>query len=85
MDPDVFSGALQVVWDAGHQIHVHNNGDAGMDVLVANHERAMRRNPRFDHPMTVVHFGFATPLTSSGRVARSSAPIPITHQSEQGT
>ena len=39
----------------------------------------------FDHRMTVVHFGFATPLTSSRRVARSSAPIPITHQSEQGT
>jgi predicted amidohydrolase YtcJ len=59
MDPDVFSGAFQVFWDAGYQIHVHNNGDAGMDVLVANLERAMRRNPRFDHRMTVVHFGFA--------------------------
>ena len=61
MDPDVFSGAFQAFWDAGYHIHVHNNGDAGMDVLVANLERAMRRNPRFDHRMTVVHFGFARP------------------------
>ena len=61
MDPDVFSGAFQAYWDAGYQIHVHNNGDAGMDVLVANLERAMRRNPRFDHRTTIVHFGFATP------------------------
>jgi predicted amidohydrolase YtcJ len=61
MDPDVFSAAFQAYWDAGYQIHVHDNGDAGMDVLVANLERAMRRNPRFDHRTTVVHFGFATP------------------------
>jgi predicted amidohydrolase YtcJ len=61
MDPDVFSGAFQAFWDAGYQIHVHNNGDAGMDVLIGNLERAMRRNPRFDHRMTVVHFGFARP------------------------
>jgi predicted amidohydrolase YtcJ len=61
MNPDVFTGAFQAYWDAGYHIHVHNNGDAGMDVLVANLEQAMRRNPRFDHRTTVVHFGFATP------------------------
>ncbi len=61
MDPDVFSGAFQAYWDAGYQIHIHNNGDRGLDMVVANLERAMRRNPRFDHRTTVVHFGFAAP------------------------
>lgn len=67
MDPDVFSRAFQAYWDAGYQIHIHNNGDGGMDVVLANLERALRRNPRFDHRTTLVHFGFA----SAEQVARA--------------
>lgn len=59
MDPDAFSAAFQAYWDADYHIHVHNNGDAGMEVLLANVERAQRRRPRFDHRTTIVHFGFA--------------------------
>lgn len=61
MDPEVFSLAFQTYWDADYQIHIHNNGDGGLDVLLANLERAMRRRPRFDHRTTIVHFGFAAP------------------------
>ena len=61
MDPGAFSGAFQAYWDAGYQIHIHNNGDAGMDVLLDNLERAQRRKPRYDHRTTIVHFGFAAP------------------------
>ena len=53
--------AFQTYWDAGYQIHVHNNGDAGMDVLLGELEKAMARNPRKDHRTVLVHFGFATP------------------------
>jgi len=60
MDPEVFAYAFQTFWDAGYHIHVHNNGDLGMDVLLQNLEQAQRRTPRFDHRMTIVHFGFAT-------------------------
>jgi predicted amidohydrolase YtcJ len=60
MNPDIFSEAFQAYWDAGYQIHIHNNGDLGMDVLLSNVEQALRRNPRFDHRTTVVHFGQAT-------------------------
>lgn len=59
MDPEVFTYAFQSFWDAGYHIHVHNNGDLGMDVLLDNLDTAMRRKPRFDHRMTIVHFGFA--------------------------
>jgi len=61
MDPPLFSHAFQSYWDAGYQIHVHNNGDAGLDVLLDNLEKAMARNPRQDHRTVLVHFGFATP------------------------
>ena len=60
-DPDQFGAMFQAYWDAGYQIHVHNNGDAGMDVLLGNLEAAQRRRPRFDHRTVLVHFGFATP------------------------
>lgn len=60
MDPDVFHYAFQTFWDEDYHILVHNNGDAGMDVLLANLEEAQRRRPRFDHRTTIVHFGFAT-------------------------
>lgn len=70
MDPDVFSVAFQAFWDADYHIHVHNNGDGGMEVLLANLERAQRRRPRFDHRTTIVHFGFAAPeqIVKAGRL-----------------
>ncbi|MBS7791794.1 amidohydrolase [Roseococcus sp. SDR] len=70
MDPDVFSFAFQTFWDADYHIHIHNNGDGGMEVLLANLERAMRRRPRFDHRTTIVHFGFAAPeqVARAGRL-----------------
>jgi hypothetical protein len=61
MDPPVFGYAFQAFWDAGYQIHVHNNGDAGMEVLLGELEKAMARAPRQDHRTVLVHFGFATP------------------------
>jgi predicted amidohydrolase YtcJ len=61
MNPPVFAYAFQSYWDAGYQIHVHNNGDAGLDVLLGELEKAMARNPRKDHRTVLVHFGFATP------------------------
>ena len=59
MDPPLFDYAFQAYWDAGYQIHVHNNGDGGMEVLLASLEKAMKRKPRDDHRATLVHFGFA--------------------------
>ncbi|RKD90459.1 amidohydrolase [Mangrovibacterium diazotrophicum] len=56
MDPELFSKAFQLYWDAGYQIHVHVNGDAGLDMLLNNLEANIRRNPRYDHRMVVVHF-----------------------------
>jgi predicted amidohydrolase YtcJ len=61
MDPLLLGYAFQTYWDAGYQIHIHNNGDAGLDVLLGELEKAMARNPRQDHRTVLVHFGFARP------------------------
>jgi predicted amidohydrolase YtcJ len=61
MDPPVLGYAFQTYWDAGYQIHVHNNGDAGLDVLLGELQKAMARKPRKDHRTVLVHFGFARP------------------------
>jgi hypothetical protein len=60
-DPPAFDFMFQAYWDAGYQIHVHNNGDAGLDVLLASIEKAMARKPRTDHRTVLVHFGFSQP------------------------
>lgn len=61
IDPDRFEKAFKAYWDAGYQIHVHQNGDAGLDVLLDVVEANLKRNPREDHRTVVVHFGFSTP------------------------
>ncbi|MBS0266083.1 MAG: amidohydrolase [Planctomycetes bacterium] len=61
MDPPVFGYAFQGYWDAGYQIHIHTNGDAGFEVVLGELQKAMQRAPRNDHRTTIVHFGFAQP------------------------
>ena len=55
MQPDVFARAFRVYWDAGYQIHVHVNGDAGLDMVLDNVETNMRRQPRHDHRTVAIH------------------------------
>jgi len=61
VNPPDFDFMFQTYWDAGYQIHVHNNGDAGFDVVLASIEKAMARKPRTDHRTVLVHFGFSQP------------------------
>lgn len=55
-DLDVFERAFRVFWDAGYQLHVHVNGDAGLDRVLNTLEKNLRRNPRYDHRTVIVHF-----------------------------
>lgn len=56
MDPDFFARSFRVYWDLGYQIHVHVNGDAGLDMVLDQLEGNLRRNPREDHRTVIVHF-----------------------------
>lgn len=59
MEPEEFGRAFRIYWDAGYQIHVHQNGDAGLDLVLDNLAANMERNPRTDHRTVIVHFGFS--------------------------
>ena len=61
MDLDVFKQAFDTYWDAEYQLHVHQNGDAGLEMVLDVLEEALERTPRDDHRTTIVHFGFSTP------------------------
>jgi predicted amidohydrolase YtcJ len=61
MDLDVFARAFDTYWDAGYQVHIHQNGDAGLAMVIDLLEKAQARKPREDHRTTIVHFGFSTP------------------------
>ncbi len=74
MDDADYKFAFDTYWDAGYQIHVHNNGDAGMDRLLDTLEAAENRRPRTDHRTVIVHFGFATDVQVD-RAARLGAII----------
>jgi predicted amidohydrolase YtcJ len=59
-DLDVFQRAFRIFWDAGYQLHIHVNGDAGMDRVLNTLEENLRRNPRYDHRTVLVHFAVST-------------------------
>jgi len=61
MDEPAFERAFRVYWDAGYQIHVHVNGDAGLDRVLDALEANLRRNPRYDHRTVLVHFAVSSP------------------------
>jgi hypothetical protein len=65
-DLDVFERAFRIYWDAGYQIHIHVNGDAGLDRVLNALEKNIRRNPRFNHRTTIVHFA----VSAKDQVAR---------------
>ncbi len=55
MEPDFFARTFETYWDAGYQIHIHVNGDAGLDNVLDNVERNMGRHPRDDHRTVAIH------------------------------
>ncbi len=56
MDLDFFARSFRIYWDAGYQIHVHVNGDAGLEMVLDTLEKNLERNPREDHRTVIVHF-----------------------------
>ncbi|MBN7797398.1 amidohydrolase [Parahaliea mediterranea] len=74
MDKEVFNSAFRTYWDAGYQIHIHQNGDGGLERVLDALEENMRRNPRRDHRTTIVHFGFSSPRQID-RIARLGAIV----------
>lgn len=74
MTPAELEEAARVYWNAGYQIHVHANGDAGIDATLDVLETLLEENPRQDHRFTIEHFGYSTPAQIE-RIARLGAQI----------
>jgi len=58
MAPPVLKAGVLAAWKAGYTIHVHVNGDGGMDAVLDAVEAAQQAHPRFDHRFHVHHVGF---------------------------
>lgn len=56
MQPDVFREFARVYWNADWQLHIHVNGDAGLDLVLDTLEQCMAEHPRADHRTVIVHF-----------------------------
>ena len=56
MSPEKLDERAKLYWDAGYQLHIHVNGDAGLDTVLDILERRMREHPRTDHRTVIVHF-----------------------------
>ena len=60
MPPEMFEERSKLYWDAGFQIHIHVNGDAGLEMVLDTIERRMAEHPRPDHRTVIVHFANST-------------------------
>lgn len=59
MQPDLFKAAFKQYWEAGYQIHVHQNGDAGLDLILNTLAENLERHPRENHRTVIVHFSYS--------------------------
>lgn len=74
MEPEDLLAAARVYWNAGLQIHVHANGDAGIDVALDVLETLQRETPREDHRFALHHFGYSRE-DQSARIAKLGAVV----------
>jgi predicted amidohydrolase YtcJ len=72
--PQEIRAATKLYWDAGYQIHIHQNGDLGLEVVLDALDRCMRETPRYDHRTVLVHFANSTE-DQVARVARLGAIV----------
>ena len=74
MEPDTFRAFAKVYWDAGWQLHIHVNGDAGLDMVLDTIERCMAEHPCDDHRTVIVHVANSTERQID-RIARVGAIV----------
>jgi predicted amidohydrolase YtcJ len=60
MAPEVLADGVRTFWNAGWQVHVHVNGDGGMDATLAALEAVQRDKPRVDHRFYMHHVGYCS-------------------------
>jgi len=61
MTPENLEEAARLYWQDGFQIHVHVNGDLGLERTLDIVEKLQAEHPREDHRTTIHHFAYARP------------------------
>jgi len=56
----LFEEQMNYYWDKGYKIHIHANGDLGIQRCIDITRKMMKRNPRKDHQLTLHHVGYFT-------------------------
>ena len=74
MQPSTFRAFAEAYWEAGWQLHVHVNGDAGLELVLDTIEGCMAARPRRDHRTVIVHFANSTE-EQIDRIARLGAIV----------
>ena len=57
---ELFKEQMNFYWDKGYKIHIHANGDLGIQMCIDLTREMMKRNPRKDHRLTLHHVGYFT-------------------------
>ncbi len=57
-EPEEFAKYAQFFWDKDYRIHVHANGDKGVEMVLNNLEKLQKEAPKEDHRFTFHHLGY---------------------------
>jgi len=60
LEPALMDSGTKLFWDNGFQLHIHVNGDEGLEQLLNIIEKRMKEYPRQDHRTVMVHFANST-------------------------
>lgn len=55
---DLLQDQIKFYWDAGYKIHIHANGDQGIQQVLDYVSENEKANPRKDHRLTLHHMGY---------------------------
>jgi len=58
--PTLFEEQMSFYWDKGYKIHIHANGDLGIQLCLDIAAKLMKRNPKENHRLTLHHLGYFT-------------------------
>ena len=56
----LFKEQMNFYWDKDYKIHIHANGDLGIQMCIDLTREMMKRNPRKGHRLTLHHVGYFT-------------------------
>ncbi len=61
MEPAELERAMRFFWQRDYQLHLHVNGDLGMQLTLDLLEQLQRERPRSDHRTTIHHLAYVRP------------------------